>query len=73
MIADDTALLRQGLARLLGEAGIDVCGEAGDGESLLRLVEQERPDVAIVDIRMGSARISVYLTGSSDGVVTIAA
>ena len=52
VIADDTALLRHGLARLLAEAGVEVCGEAGDADGLLRLVEAERPDVAIVDIRM---------------------
>src|SRR5215470_2071308 len=40
------------MARLLTEAGIEVCGEAGDAQELLQLVEQERPDVAIVDIRM---------------------
>src|SRR5262249_30294254 len=51
-IADDSALLRQGVARLLAEAGIEVCGEAGDAQQLLWLVEQERPDVAVVDIRM---------------------
>ena len=44
VIADDTALLRQGLARLLTEAGIEVCGEAGDGQELLRLVEQQQPE-----------------------------
>jgi DNA-binding NarL/FixJ family response regulator len=52
VIADDTPLLRHGLARLLSERGIEVCGEAGDGPSLLELVEAEQPDVAIVDIRM---------------------
>jgi DNA-binding NarL/FixJ family response regulator len=52
VIADDVALLRQGVARLLAEAGFEVCGEAGDGDELLRLVESEQPDVAIVDIRM---------------------
>jgi DNA-binding NarL/FixJ family response regulator len=52
VIADDTALLRQGLARLLAEGGIEVCGEAGDAPSLLGLVEAKRPDVAVVDIRM---------------------
>ena len=52
VIADDTALLRQGLARLLAEAGIEVCGEASDARELLRLVADERPDAAIVDIRM---------------------
>jgi DNA-binding NarL/FixJ family response regulator len=52
VIADDTALLRQGLARLLTEAGVEVCGEAGNAEELLTSVEQERPEVAVVDIRM---------------------
>jgi serine/threonine-protein kinase len=52
VIADDTALLRQGLARLLTDAGIDVCGEAADASGLLELVDAQHPDVAIVDIRM---------------------
>jgi len=52
VIADDTALLRQGLARLLSEAGVEVCGEAADAARLLELIESEHPDVAIVDIRM---------------------
>ena len=52
VIADDTALLRQGLARLLAEAGIDVCGEASDADELLRLVAHECPEIAVVDIRM---------------------
>ncbi len=52
VIADDAVLLRQGVARLLTEAGIDVAGEAGDAGALLELVEAHRPDVAIIDIRM---------------------
>jgi len=52
VIADDTALLRQGLSRLLTDAGVEVAGEAGDADELLALVETERPDVAVVDIRM---------------------
>jgi DNA-binding NarL/FixJ family response regulator len=52
VIADDTALLRQGLVRLLEDAGVEICGEAGDGEGLLELVETTGPDAAIVDIRM---------------------
>lgn len=66
VIADDTALLRQGLARLLRESGIDVCGEAGDAEALLSIVDEERPDVAIVDIRMPP-------THSVEGLVAAAA
>ena len=51
-LADDAVLLREGLARLLTEAGFEVVGLAGDGDELLELVERTRPDVAIVDIRM---------------------
>ena len=52
VIADDELLLREGLARLLAEAGFDVVGKAATGEELLRRVEVTRPDVAIVDIKM---------------------
>ena len=52
VIADDEALLREGLARLLQDAGFEVVGRCGDAEALLRLVEAHQPDVAIVDIRM---------------------
>jgi len=51
-LADDAVLLREGLARLLGEAGFEVVGLAGDADDLLALVERTHPDVAIVDIRM---------------------
>jgi DNA-binding NarL/FixJ family response regulator/class 3 adenylate cyclase len=51
-IAEDSVLLREGIARLLGDDGMDVVCHAGDAEELLRFVELERPDVAIVDIRM---------------------
>src|ERR1700741_4635223 len=51
-IADDDVLLRQGLAALVREGGYDVVGEAGDAEGLIDLVRENRPDVAIVDIRM---------------------
>jgi DNA-binding NarL/FixJ family response regulator len=52
VVADDSVILREGLARLLDEAGFDVAGQAADASELLDLVEAERPDVAIVDIRM---------------------
>jgi DNA-binding NarL/FixJ family response regulator len=52
VVADDAVLLREGLARLLAEAGFEVAGLASDGSELLELVERARPDVAIVDIRM---------------------
>jgi DNA-binding NarL/FixJ family response regulator len=52
VIADDSVLLREGVSRLLAEAGHDVVGQAGDGDELLREVAGKAPDVAIVDIRM---------------------
>ena len=52
VLADDAVILRDGLARLLAETGFEVAGLAADAEELLALVEQLRPDVAIVDIRM---------------------
>ncbi len=51
-VADDAVILREGLSRLLEEAGFDVLGLAADGDALLDLVERTRPDVAIIDIRM---------------------
>jgi DNA-binding NarL/FixJ family response regulator len=51
-LADDAVLLREGLSRLLAEAGFEVVGLAPDGDELLELVERTQPDVAIVDIRM---------------------
>ncbi len=52
VIADDVMLLRSGLARLLQDTGVEVVAECADAEELVRAVERERPDVAIVDIRM---------------------
>jgi len=52
VLADDSLLLREGLVRLLGDAGFDVVAQAGSAEELLDAVRQHRPDVAIVDIRM---------------------
>ena len=52
VLADDAALLRQGLARLLEEAGFEIVAQSGTAEDLLRHVAMHRPDVAVVDIRM---------------------
>jgi len=52
VLADDSVLLREGMAQVLTKAGFDVVGQAGDADGLLQLVREERPDVAIVDIRM---------------------
>jgi DNA-binding NarL/FixJ family response regulator len=52
VIADDSVLLREGIARLLDESGFEVAGQAGDAEDLLRKVGAHKPDVAVVDVRM---------------------
>ena len=52
VLAEDSVLLREGIARILEEAGIEVVGQAGDAEDLLRKVRAHKPDVAITDIRM---------------------
>ena len=52
ILADDASMIRHGLARLLGEAGVEVVAQVGDGESLVAEVGRHRPDVAVVDIRM---------------------
>jgi DNA-binding NarL/FixJ family response regulator len=52
VIADDSVLLREGIARLLEESGFEVVGQAGDAEDLLRKVGAHKPDVAVIDIRM---------------------
>jgi DNA-binding NarL/FixJ family response regulator len=52
VLADDSLLLREGVARLLAEAGLEVVAQAGDAEDLLRKVGGHKPDVAIVDVRM---------------------
>jgi DNA-binding NarL/FixJ family response regulator len=51
-VAEDDVLMREGLASLLERGGYDVVGQAGDGSELLRIVHEQRPDLAIVDIRM---------------------
>ena len=52
LIAEDEALIRLDLREMLVEEGYDVVGEAGDGETALRLTEQLRPDLVILDIKM---------------------
>lgn len=65
VIADDTALLRQGIARLLTEAGMRVGGEAANAIELMQLIEAERPDIAIVDIRMPPTHTDEGLVAAS--------
>jgi DNA-binding NarL/FixJ family response regulator len=52
VIAEDSVLVREGLARLLGETGIEVVAAVGDAESFLRAVDAEQPDAVVVDVRM---------------------
>jgi DNA-binding NarL/FixJ family response regulator len=52
VVADDEVLLREGLARLLTEMGLEVVGKVGDADGLLRAVRLAHPDVAIIDIKM---------------------
>jgi DNA-binding NarL/FixJ family response regulator len=52
VVADDSTLLREGVVRLLQEAGLEVVGQAADGEDLMRKVRAHKPDVAVVDVRM---------------------
>jgi len=52
VLAEDSVLLREGVARILGEAGFDVVGQAGNADELMLKVRSYSPDVAIVDIRM---------------------
>jgi DNA-binding NarL/FixJ family response regulator len=52
VIGEDSLLLREGIARVLEASGLDVVALAGDFDGLLEAVERERPDVAVVDIRM---------------------
>jgi serine/threonine-protein kinase PknK len=55
VLADDDVLLREGLASLLDRSGLEVVGQAGDAAGLIGLVRRQRPDLAIVDIRMPPA------------------
>ena len=61
VIADDSAIVRDGVAALLRECGVHVAGLATDPESLYREIERHRPDVALVDIRMPP-------TGTNEGL-----
>jgi DNA-binding NarL/FixJ family response regulator len=52
VLGEDSVLLREGLVRLLAEAGHDVVGTAGDAPTLLAEIDRHRPDLAVVDVRM---------------------
>lgn len=52
VVADDSVLLRDGIVRLLDDAEVDVVAAVGDGDALIAAVEEHRPDLALVDVRM---------------------
>ncbi|ANH40082.1 putative transcriptional regulatory protein pdtaR [Nocardioides dokdonensis FR1436] len=52
VIAEDEVLIRMDLAEMLVEQGYDVVGQAGDGETAVRMVEEHRPDLVILDVKM---------------------
>ena len=66
MLADDAVLFREGMARILADAGFAVAGQAGDGSALLDLVRAAPPDVAVIDLRMPPGY-------ASEGIETAAA
>jgi DNA-binding NarL/FixJ family response regulator len=55
IVADDDVLMREGIASLLEGSGYEIVGQAGDGSELMRLVGEQQPDLAVVDIRMPPA------------------
>jgi DNA-binding NarL/FixJ family response regulator len=63
-LADDAVLFREGLARILTEAGFEVVGQVGTAAALLALVGETPPDVAIVDIRMPPTQTTEGLTAA---------
>ena len=65
VVADDQALTREGVARLLEDAGLEVVGRAADREDLLRKVRAHQPDVAVVDIRMPPTHVDEGLTAAA--------
>lgn len=52
VVAEDEAVIRLDIVEMLREVGYDVVGEAGDGESAIRLAEELRPDLVVMDIKM---------------------
>jgi DNA-binding NarL/FixJ family response regulator len=66
VIADDAPLIREGVARLLAENGVEIVDQVGDADALLRSVRDLRPDVALVDIRMPPTHTSEGLRAARE-------
>jgi DNA-binding NarL/FixJ family response regulator len=67
VLAEDSVLLREGLVRLLEEAGTQVVAAVADGPSLVRAVVDHRPDVAVVDVRMPPTHTDEGLRAAVEG------
>lgn len=65
IVADDSLLTREGIVRLLTEAGVQVSAQVADGDALLREVALDPPDVAVVDIRMPPSHTDEGLVAAS--------
>jgi DNA-binding NarL/FixJ family response regulator len=65
ILADDDVLLREGIASLLGGAGYEVVGQAGDALGLADLVRERRPDLVVIDIRMPPTHTTEGLQAAS--------
>jgi DNA-binding NarL/FixJ family response regulator len=66
VIADDAPLIREGVARLLAENGVEIVDQVGDADALLRSVRDLHPDVALVDIRMPPTHTSEGLRAARE-------
>ena len=66
VLADDSVLLREGIARILTEEGFDVAGQAGNPDELMLKVRSYNPDVAIVDIRMPPTQTNEGLVAAKE-------
>jgi DNA-binding NarL/FixJ family response regulator len=77
VIAEDLAILREGLAQLLADRGHEVCAAVADGDALTAAVAQHRPDAAVVDVRMPPTftdeglRAAIALRGSHPGTAVL--
>ena len=73
VIADDAPLIREGIARLLAESGVDVVAQVDDADALLACVRDLRPDVALVDIRMPPTLTADEFAPEESGVADLVA
>lgn len=66
VLGEDSVLLREGIARILTDSGIEVVGQAGDAEDLMRKVRAHKPDVAVVDIRLPPTHVDEGLRAARE-------